>query len=127
MCWCVPKVSVCWSGGQKLIASLKSVSRAETIEIEISRVTARPKASRRKVRAARSYRMANAEVRYKRVELPDPRGKAAALSLYGVHVRETNPPGGQNPLEWVLLTSIKLHNGRGCGPDAGLLPEEVAH
>ena len=96
-------------GGQKLIASLKSVSRAETIEIEISRVTARPKASRRKVRAARSYRMANAEVRYKRVELPDPRGKAAALSLYGVHVRETNPPGGQNPLEWVLLTSIKLH------------------
>ena len=88
---------------------MKSVSRAETIEIEISRVTARPKASRRKVRAARSYRMANAEVRYKRVELPDPRGKAAALSLYGVHVRETNPPGGQNPLEWVLLTSIKLH------------------
>ena len=109
MCWCVPKSERLLVGGQKLFASLKSVSRAETIEIEISRVTARPKASRRKARAARSYRMANAEVRYKRVELPDPRGKAAALSLYGVHVRETNPPGGQKPLEWVLLTSIKLH------------------
>ena len=95
--------------GRKLFARLKSAPLAKTIQIEISRITARPKASRKKARAARSYRMATAEVRYKRVELPDPSGQAAAVSLYGVHVRETNPPEGEKALEWVLLTSTELH------------------
>ena len=95
--------------GKKLFATLKGVSDSKTIQIEISRITARPKASRKKARPARSYRMATAEVRYERVELPDPRHKDAALTMYGVHVRETNPPGGEKPLEWVLLTSMALH------------------
>ena len=87
--------------GNKLFATLKDVSETKTIQIEISRKTARPKASR-------SHRVARAEVRYTRVELPDPRHKDAALTMYGVHVRETNPPAGEKALEWVLLTSIEL-------------------
>ncbi len=111
--------------GKNLFASLKGVSGASTIEI--SRVTPRPKASRRKARAARSHRKATAEVRCQRVELPDPRGQADPVSLWGVHVREANPPGEEKPLERVLLTCMELKTAADAVRMLDYIPEEVAH
>ena len=44
--------------------------------------------------------------------LPDPERQAAPIRMHGVHVRETNPPAGPQPLAWVLLTRMELHTGQ---------------
>ena len=57
----------------------------------------------------RSYRMAHAEVRLQRLELPATQTDMDPVTIYGVHARETAPPPGQKPVEWYLLTSMELH------------------
>ncbi len=57
-----------------------------------------------------SHRIADAEVRYKRLRLPDPKGKAEPVVVYGVHVREAAAPGDESPVEWMLLTSMPVES-----------------
>ena len=95
--------------GRKMYATLRSAPVACTLQIEIQSVTARQKSSRKKERVGRSYRMAHAEVRFQRLELPATQKDMDPVTMYGVHVRETAPPPGQKPVEWYLLTSMELH------------------
>ena len=35
--------------------------------------------------------------------------KLSAVKVYVVKLEEINPPKGQEPIEWILLTSIPVH------------------
>jgi hypothetical protein len=65
--------------------------------------------STRKIHPARDGRLARLSFRATAIEVrrPDPLPKelAKALSLHLVHVLELDPPDGQPPVEWMLLTT----------------------
>ncbi len=96
--------------GDKMFATMRSGRSAGGAQIEIQRVTAREKSSGKQARKGRSHRIANAEVRYKRLRLPDPKGKAEPVEVYGVHVREAAAPRDESPVEWMLLTSMPVES-----------------
>ena len=52
--------------------------------------------------------MARAEVHYRELTLPATLEGLAPVTLWAVHVRETTPPEGEKPLEWFLLTSVRI-------------------
>ena len=96
--------------GRKLYATLRGGPAAAKVQIEIKRVTARAKSSRKKARRGRRHRIAQAEVRYHCVQLPDTRKEVDPVTMYGVHVRETAPPTGEQAVEWFLLTTMAVHS-----------------
>jgi hypothetical protein len=62
-------------------------------------------------RRARVSRQAEVEVRATRVTLRPPwrcDGKLPAVEINVVLVREINPPAGEEPVEWLLLTSLPI-------------------
>ena len=97
-------------GLPKLFDALRNAPADGQVEIEIARVSARPKASRKQARPARSARVARAEVRYRELSLPSTLEGLAPVTLWTVHVRETAPPEGEKPLEWFLLTSVRIES-----------------
>lgn len=106
-------------GVEKLFATLRNAPAEGHVEIEIARVSARPKASRKQARPARSARMARAEVHYHKLTLPSTIEGLAPVTLWGVHVRETPPPKGEKPLEWFLLTSVRIDCLKGARATIG--------
>ena len=97
-------------GLPKLFATLRNAPAGGHVEMDIARVSARPKASRKPPRPARSARVARAEVHYRELTLPSTIEGLAPVTLWAVHVRETAPPEGEKPVEWLLLTSVRIHN-----------------
>ena len=95
-------------GVEKRFATLRNAPADGQVEIDIARVSARPKASRKQARPARSARVARAEVRYRALTLPSTVEGLAPVTLWAVHVHETAPPDGEKPLEWFLLTSVRV-------------------
>ena len=95
-------------GAQKLFATLRNAPADGQVEIDLARVSARPKASRKPARPARGARVAKAEVRYRELTLPSTIEGLAPVTLWAVHVRETAAPEGEKPLEWFLLTSRRV-------------------
>lgn len=94
--------------GDKLFARLADGPADGQIEVEIAGLTERPKASRKPARAARQKRLAACQLRYRRVRLPATRGTAQPVELAGVHVLESDPPEGEQPVQWYLLTSLPV-------------------
>ena len=78
------------------------------VEIEIDRLTERPKSSRKEARPARSKRRARVDVRFRRFDLPSTVPGTQPVPMSVVHLRETNPPDGEKPLEWFLLTRLPV-------------------
>ena len=95
-------------GVSKLFATLRNAPADGHVEIEIDRLSERHKSSRKPARPARSARVARAEVHYRRLTLPAivPGLEPVAVSV--VHVRESAPPEGEKPVEWFLLTSVRV-------------------
>jgi hypothetical protein len=65
-------------------------------------------------RQPRESRKAEVEVRAARVTLRPPwrsGQKLPPVSVNAILVRETNPPAGDVPVEWLLLTSLSVDNG----------------
>jgi hypothetical protein len=63
----------------------------------------------------RKARRAELTVRAKRIRLKPPYRKEQTLpeiSLHVILVRETNPPAGEEPIEWLLLTSLPIKTYR---------------
>ena len=98
------------AGVAKLFATLRNAPADGPVEIEMARVTARPKASRKSARPGRSARLARAAVHYRELTLPSTVKGLAPVTLWAVHVRETAPPEREKPLEWLLLTSLCVEN-----------------
>ena len=82
-----------------------------TWEVEVKKNT--PKAhTDRKRNQPRSARTAVLTIRATRVTLKGPYrpgGKLADLEINAVLVRETAPPSGEEPIEWLLLTSLPIN------------------
>ena len=97
-------------GVEKLFATLRNAPADGHVEIDIARVSERPKASRKPARPARTARVARAEVHYRKLTLPSTIAGLAPVTLWAVHVRESAPPEGEKPLEWILLTSGRVES-----------------
>jgi hypothetical protein len=81
-----------------------------TMEVEVHANT--PKIpSDRKRNQPRSARTATVTIRATRVKLRGPQrpgGRARDVELNAILVREEDPPRGEEPLEWLLLTSLPI-------------------
>ena len=97
-------------GLPKLFDALRNAPADGHVEIEIARVSERPKTSRKQARPARSARVVRAEVHHREFTLPSTVEGFAPVTLWAVHVRETAPPEGEKPLEWFLLTSVRVES-----------------
>ena len=74
----------------------------------MARLSARRGSRGQKGREAREERVAQVELRWQEVELPDPDGRGEAVRLKLVHVREEAEPAGAERLEWFLLTTLAV-------------------
>ncbi len=94
----------------KLFATMGGDTPDGLIDVEVEGLVARPKSSRTKARPARQKRLASCELRFRRVTLPatDAVPGAEPVSLHGVHVREIAPPEGEDPVQWFLLTTLRV-------------------
>ena len=97
-------------GKPKLFATLRDGVPDGRIDVEIDGLTERAKSSRKKARPSRRKRLANCELRFRRVTLPatEAREGAEPVTLSAVHVVETAPPEDEDPVEWFLLTTLKV-------------------
>jgi hypothetical protein len=81
-----------------------------------SAVSAEPLAGHQVVRVPRrrsvASRDAHLEVRFAEVTLKPPQGKTkyGRLKLWAVLAEEARPPTGVEPLSWMLLTTVPVHN-----------------
>ena len=97
-------------GASKLFATLRNAPADGHVEIEIDRLSQRRKSSRKQARPARSARTARAEVHYRELTVPATVKGLKPVTLWAVHVRETVAPEGEKPVEWFLITSVRVEN-----------------
>ena len=92
----------------KLFARMREGSPAGYMEVPIARLSRRVKSGRVRHKG-RTARVARMEVRYCRLPLPAPgHRKAAPVPVSAIHVREVQPPQGEAPVQWYLLTSLDI-------------------
>lgn len=80
------------------------------LRIQVPRQSARPKKSKQKARPRRLKRTAEVCLRYHRVELQPPPylSDRESVLLWVIQVTEEHPPTGVVPLQWFLLTTVKI-------------------
>ena len=91
---------------EKLFDSVRAGPVQGRRKLVISRLSQRPKVSKRK--AGRKERVADMEIRYRNVLLPPSAGGTAPLSVQVVHMSEPEPPEGAKPVEWFLITTVAV-------------------
>ncbi len=98
----------------KLFATLRGGAPDGRIDVEIDGLTARAKSSRNKARPSRRKRLANCELRFRRVTLPATEALESVepVTLSAVHVVETSPPEDGDPVEWFLLSTLKVGSAK---------------
>ncbi len=101
-------------GKPKLFATLRGGAPDGRIDVEVDGLTARPKSSRKKARPSRLKRLATCELRFHRVTLPATEAMEGAepVTMSAVHVVETAPPEDEDPVEWFLLTTLKVGSAK---------------
>ncbi len=101
-------------GPGKLFATMSGGAADGLIDVEIDGLVARPKSSGKKARPARRKRLAGCEMRFRRVTLPATASvpQADPVTLSAVHVVESDPPDGEDPVRWFLLTTLKVTTAR---------------
>jgi hypothetical protein len=82
------------------------------IAVKIPRQAAREKRSKLAARPFRSARKAQLTVRAMQVQLQPPRYLADKnpIEIWIIHAKEDNPPQGEDPVEWFLLTTMPITN-----------------
>jgi len=96
---------------RKLFEALREAPEQGRLQIQIGRQSARPKASKQKLKAKRAERTAEVVLHYERVELAPSdtaQRRQAPILLWVVHIQETDPPPNTKALEWWLLTTIPI-------------------
>src|SRR5208337_292161 len=103
------------SGADDTAGQLRAgVSAGEVLftrEITVRARHAKVSCDQRKRRTGRAARQATMEVRAARVELRPPwrrDRKLPAVFVNVVHVREIAPPEGEEPVEWILVTTLPI-------------------
>jgi hypothetical protein len=95
-----------------LFAQVATAAVLAELQIEVSQRDAKSASETRKRRLTRTARQATVTVRAMRVKLRQPQRaggkKMADVEVNAVLVRESNPPAGEAPIEWLLLTSLPI-------------------
>ncbi len=80
------------------------------LRVPIPKESARPKKSKQKARNARPARLADCAVRVLHLKLPPPEyyDNKEPVDLCVIHALEENPPSKTGPVEWFLLTTMKV-------------------
>ncbi len=89
----------------RLFKAMRKGSPADVMELSVEQLSRRMKSGRvtHKGRPARNARM---ELRYCNVTLPPTRDRTQApMEVWGIHLRELNPPENATRIEWCLLTT----------------------
>ena len=92
---------------EKLFDSIRAEPVQGRRKLAISRLSQRPRVSKRKATDGRKERVADMEIRYRTVLLPPTTG-AAPLPVQVVHISEPEPPEGAKPVEWFLITTVAV-------------------
>jgi hypothetical protein len=98
-------------GGAKLLAALGGAPVLGTIEFEVKAKRGRKKQAGTTVAVERRARRVCQRLRALRVtpRAPFRRGKKlATVSFWAVLAEEIDPPAGEEPLRWLLLTSLEV-------------------
>ena len=97
-----------------LFATMSGGAPDGRIDVEIEGLVARPKSSRKKARPARSKRLASCELRFRRVTLPPTQTvkMIEPVTVSAVHIKETDPPEDEDPVQWFLLTTVRVKTAR---------------
>ena len=91
---------------RRLFDEVRNAPARGTCTVEVSRQSARVKASKQPCKPKRAARLAETTLRYEPVALPCP--GAAPVALWMVHAREERPPPDTEALEWFLLTTVPV-------------------
>ena len=94
--------------GRKLFETMRAGDPAGHVKVEVRALTVRHKSSRKKARPARTARMAHCEIRFRRLTLPATVDGAQPVTVSGVHIVEIDPPEGEPPVQWYLLTTLAV-------------------
>ena len=95
---------------RRLFDEVRNAPARGTCTVEVSRHSARVKASKQAPKNKRPARLAETTLRYEPVALPGP--QAAPVALWMVHAREERPPANTEALEWFLLTTVPVSSAR---------------
>ncbi len=94
-------------GEDKIWAHLEKQTLAGTLEVEVKREAGRP------------ARQAQVALRFARVNLRPPDRKAPTklpeIYLWAVLAQEQDPPEGEEPIHWLLLTTVAVENFADAG------------
>jgi len=97
---------------EHLFAEVAKAEVVAELQVEVSKRDAKSPSETRKRRLSRSARKATVTVRAMRVKLRQPKRAGRKImddvEVNGVLVREENPPAGEEPIEWLLLTSLPI-------------------
>jgi hypothetical protein len=89
-------------GEDKIWAHLEKQALAGTLRVEVKR------------EAGRKARQANVAIRFAQVKLRPPERKGATqlpvIELWAVLAQEQDPPEGEDPIRWWLLTTVAVEN-----------------
>ncbi len=94
----------------KLFAAVRETQVQGRVRVPIPKESARPKKSKQKVRKARPARLADCAIRILHLELPAPAHHCSKepVKICVVHALEENPPSETDPVEWFLMTTMKV-------------------
>lgn len=94
----------------KLFTAVRETPVQGRVRVPIPKESARPKRSKQKLRKARPARMADCAIRILHLELPIPEhhGNKEPINICVVHALEEDSPSGTDPVEWFLLTTMKV-------------------
>ena len=91
---------------RRLFETVRNAPARGVAKVEVQRLSARVKASKQARKDRREARVADVTLRYQQVALPCPGNEP--VELWVVHVREEQPPAAAEPLEWFLLTTLRV-------------------
>lgn len=98
---------------QHLLAAVRATECLYQCSVDVSSRRQKTEAKTARRQATRDARLATVEIRASTVTLkPPPRfdRKLPPVRIHVVLVEETNPPAGQEPIQWVLLTTLPIDN-----------------
>ena len=91
---------------RRLFDTVRNAPARGAAQVEVQRLSARVKASKQARKDRRKARVADVTLRYQPVALPCPGDEP--VELWVVHVREQLPPPEGKPLEWFVLTTLRV-------------------
>ncbi|WP_397568394.1 IS4 family transposase [Schlesneria sp. T3-172] len=98
---------------KNLVETLRASPSLLSCSVKVSRRTPKVKANKRKRTLERDARVAAVEIRTATVTLRPPHRpdrKLLEATLNVVLIEEPSPPEGQQPIQWILLTTLPIDN-----------------